>query len=139
MILEFALVAVLLFTLIFGIISYAHMMSFRQSLTQAGAEGARAGAVAPASFTDTQRQSRALAAVEEAVGGYGDGMACNDGALVCTATVDACDPPATSPRCVTVEVSYPYRSKPLLPSPPGISMTLPTTLTGRSVAEVSGS
>jgi hypothetical protein len=93
----------------------------------------------PASFTDDEREARALAAVEQAIGGYGDGMTCNDGVLVCTATVDACDPPATAPRCVTVEVSYPYRSHPLLPSVPGIAVTLPSNLVGRSVAEVSGS
>lgn len=137
--LEFALVILLFFVLVFGIITYAYMMSFRQSLTQAGAEGARAAAVAPASFTDTQRIARALDAVEEAISGYGGGILCNNGVLVCTATVAACDPPPApvTPRCVTVSVSYPYRSHPILPSFPGLGLTLPTSLEGLSVAEVS--
>ncbi len=39
---EFALVVPLLLTLVFGIISYGYLLSFRQSLSQAAAEGARA-------------------------------------------------------------------------------------------------
>ena len=42
---EFALVVPLLLLLIFGIISYGMMLSFRQGLTQAASEGARAAAV----------------------------------------------------------------------------------------------
>src|SRR5919112_6539675 len=57
--LEFALIAIILFTLIFGIISYGFMLSFKQDMTRTAAEGARAGAVAfPA--------SEALAAAQEA-------------------------------------------------------------------------
>ena len=45
-ILEFAIVGVLLLTLVFGIITFGGMLSFRQDVTRAAAEGARGGAVA---------------------------------------------------------------------------------------------
>jgi Flp pilus assembly protein TadG len=44
---EFALVAPLLLLLVFGVISYGYMLSFRQALSQGAAEGARAAAVSP--------------------------------------------------------------------------------------------
>ena len=48
-------VMVLLFTLVFGIISFGLILSFKQDMTRAAAEGARAGAVA---FPADQRRGR---------------------------------------------------------------------------------
>src|SRR4029079_19073677 len=42
---EFAISSVLLLLLLFGIIEYGYVLSFKQGLTQAAAEGARAAAV----------------------------------------------------------------------------------------------
>ena len=44
---ELAFILAPLCLLLFGIVVYGYLMSFRQNMTQAAAEGARAGAMAP--------------------------------------------------------------------------------------------
>ena len=68
---EFALVVPLLLMLVFGIIQYGYILSFRQALSQGAAEGARAAAVAPSSLTTAQKQTAATNAVQQALGSYG--------------------------------------------------------------------
>ena len=53
---EFALVVPLLLVLVFGIISYGYMLSFRQSISQAAAEGARACGRRPVDHHDRTSQ-----------------------------------------------------------------------------------
>jgi Flp pilus assembly protein TadG len=138
---EFAIVALLLFTLIFGIISYAYMMSFRQALTQATAEATRAAAIAPAGF----EQTRARAALADALDPY-DVTCSLAGALVHDSNnVGTCSIPAPAPcsndpshNCITVTVSYQYRAHPLLPTFPGLGLTLPQNVGFTSVAQVNG-
>ena len=44
---EFALILPILVVLVFGIIAFGYMLSFRQAMSQAAAEGGRAAAVRP--------------------------------------------------------------------------------------------
>ena len=134
-VLEMAIVALLLFALLFGIISYAYMMSFRQSLTQAAAEGARAGAVAPSADV----VAAATNAVNRAMDGYD--VQCGDTGMTCSPPVVADCLKAdgtvdTTRECVTVTVEYAYRDNPILPSFPGLGLTLPEELTFTSTAEI---
>ena len=137
--LEFTFVALLLFALVFGIISYAYMMSFRQAMTQAASEASRAAAIAPSG----QAQTRALAALNDAIEPYG--ITCSGTSLVRSGSpVGSCSVPApagcTSPTdtnlCITVSIAYSYRDHPLLPSFPGLGLTLPQTIGFTSVAQV---
>lgn len=127
--------------LVFGIIAYAYMLSFRQSLSQAATEGARAAAVLYTSDTGAQKvvdqTSAATTAVSGALQGLTSGMTCGGGAgLTCTVGVAACANDATA-SCVTVTVNYPYRDKPLLPTIPGLGFTLPSQLAYTATARVS--
>jgi Flp pilus assembly protein TadG len=67
---EFALVASLLMTLVIGLIGYGIMLSFRQAISQAAAEGARAAAVSVA-LADDDKATDATAAVNGALASYG--------------------------------------------------------------------
>lgn len=128
---EFALVAPLLIFLLFAIISYGYMLSFRQSISQGASEGARAAAVWATSYQTTQDSDRTAAAktqVNSALASYG--VSCSSGAT-CTVTIAACG----TAKCVTVKVSYPYEVKPLTPSFPLVP--LPDTLTYSATARVS--
>ena len=128
---EFALIVPMLILLVFGIISYGYMLSFRQGMSQGASEGARAGAVWAAAYKTTQDSARIAAAttqVNNALGSYG--VSCTSGAT-CTITIGACG----TAKCVTVTVSYPYESKPLTPSFPLIP--LPETLSYTATARVS--
>ncbi|MFL6156445.1 MAG: TadE/TadG family type IV pilus assembly protein [Marmoricola sp.] len=123
--------------LVFGTIAYAYMLSFRQTVTQAAAEGARAGAVAPTGTTDANRTAAAMKAVSGAMATGPGALACNDAAtyLVCTAPVATCTD-GSGKSCITVTVTYPYRDHSLLPSMPGLGFLLPKNITYAAVAQV---
>ena len=119
---EFAISAGLLCTLLFGIISYGYALSFKQGLTQAAAEGARQAAIGG----DYQ------AAVARSVGAFN--KTCNSGGLTCTYTTTTC---STSHTCLEVKVSYDYKHHPLMPVFPGLGLFLPDTFTSTSVVQTS--
>lgn len=133
---EFALLVPLICILVFATMSYAYMFSFRQTLSQATAEGARAAvggskgtgcSPTAASFPAgiCPAQSAASSAVANVMGQYG--MACGTNHLSCTLSQPtACT--AGAGTCMTVTVSYPYRDHDLLPTVPGLGFTLPSQL-----------
>ncbi len=139
---EFALVVPLLVLLLFGIISYGVMLSFRQSLSQAAAEGARAAAV---TFVEDDKQDEAIDAVDGALDSFG--IACAAGNLLkdgsdvgsCTVSLPgACTPAAAvGVECVTVTLSFDYRENPIVPSFPGVGYVMPDKLTYSAQARVS--
>lgn len=139
---EFALVLPIFLALVFGIISYGYMLSFRQAVSQAAAEGARAAAVMPPGATDAVRSTKATAAINDALSGYG--ITCVSGQLrkgskvvgSCAVPAIAACPNDASRRCATVTVTHQYRANPLIPSFPGLGVSLPANLTYTAVIEV---
>jgi len=139
---EFALVVPMLIALLIGVISYGYMLSFRQGISQGAAEGARAAAVAPAATSASQREVDAVAAVNDSLTSYG--VTCVGASLVrdgqpvgsCSVSIATCanDP---SSQCASVQVNYAYRTNPLIPSFPGLGVTLPEELDYTAVARVS--
>lgn len=139
--------------LTFGIISYAYMFSFRQALSQAAAEGARASVGAPATSTPCAspsavepdptlftssgcpQQYYAAQGVASALNSYA--MSCGANNLECTIAPAGSTNCASGHTCLTVTVSYPYRAHPLLPTVPGLGFVLPTTLSFSSTVETS--
>jgi Flp pilus assembly protein TadG len=136
---EFALILPILMILIFGIISYGMMLSFRQAISQAAAEGARAAAVAQ---RDADQVPNATKAVNEALESYGvscaGGTLTRDGANVgtCGVAIATCDGEPASVKCASVTISYNYDDNPLLPVPL-MGFALPDDLTYTAVARVS--
>jgi Flp pilus assembly protein TadG len=136
---EFALVMVLLFSMIFGIIHYGLILSFKQDMTRAAAEGARAGAVA---FPAANAQADANAAVDEAVREFGgtnwETNGCSRTGMTCTVLPPVDCDPVNDPggaQCITVTVSYDYENFPLFGEMPLIGgLTEPDTITAESVA-----
>lgn len=138
---EFALVMPLLLVLLFGVIGYGYMLSFRQGISQAAAEEARTAAVL--SPSDPAVAGKTRDAVNGALGSYGVTCASN-GTLMKgaspagTCTISArrpCSNAATS-QCVEVSLAYTYRDDPLLPSFPGLGIVLPEQLAYSTEAQV---
>jgi hypothetical protein len=131
---EFSISIVLLLTLLFGIISYGYVLSFKQGLTQAAAEGARAGAVGTS--------ADAVSAVTRSVGAFN--KTCNSVGLTCQGTGPG-DWSPSGPHtyacgthmCMKITLSYDWKNYPLLPKFPGLGLLLPDTLTVTRIAEVS--
>lgn len=120
---------------VFGAISYAYMLSFRQTLSQGAGEGARAAAVAPSTASAADRHDAAISAVNNAMASnVGRSMTCGQGNLTCTATEASCT--NGSGTCMTVTISYPYRDHSLLPSVPGLGFTLPEVISYTATAKV---
>lgn len=127
---EFALVLPILLLLLFGIIAYGYMLSFRGSMSQAAAEGARAAAV---SVDASKRESNARAAVEEALRAYG--VSCSDAGMTCRfdPAPTGC---ATGTSCFQVSLSYDYDGHPLIPLPL-VGAVMPDTLSYSASARTS--
>ena len=130
---EFAFISVLLFTLVFGIIGFGMLLSFKQDMTRAAAEGARAGAVA---FPSSEAVAEATAATNEAVAGFD--KTCGTGGMTCTipALIDCDGIGAGDEKCVKVTLTYDYKRFPLVGNLPIISAFMPDTVEASSVARV---
>ena len=123
---EFAIASVILLTLLFGIISYGYVLSFKQGITQAAAEGARAAAVGGDAATAVGRSVSAFK------------RTCNTGGLSCTYSTLAADTGCTANGdCMRVQVSYDWKNYPLLPRFPGLGLLLPDTIKSTSITEIS--
>lgn len=147
---EFALVSLLLVLLVFGIINFGLILSFKQDVTRAAAEGARVGAVAPppaaapASQPFDSRYIATLDATEEAVASFGH--TCGAGGMSCTVALHDCgtDPDPSSVAyyatptqdCVTVSLSFDYENHPILAEPPVVARFMPDAIEATSVARV---
>jgi Flp pilus assembly protein TadG len=144
---EFALVTPLLLVLVFGVISYGYMLSFRQALSQGAAEGARAAAVSPYPSA-TDKEQAALNAINDALDVDAYGITCTGTASgsalkkdtvtvgTCAVTTGSCASDPTK-DCVTVSLDYLYKDNPLLPNFPGVGLLLPSHLTYDATARVS--
>ena len=137
---EFALVVPFLLLLVFGIISYGYLLSFRQAVSQGAAEGARAAAVSPAD-NDADKLAAARDALNDALDTYG--VSCDAGGNLrrggtdvgdCTVAIATCENDATQ-ECASLTVDYLYDDHPLLPDFPMVP--LPDHLDYTAVARVS--
>jgi Flp pilus assembly protein TadG len=125
---EFAIASTILLVLLFGIISYGYVLSFKQGLTQAAAEGARRAAVGDSSTAVSDAVGKAVGAFKQT---------CGSGGLTCTYSKLAADTGCTSNDiCMRVRVSYDWKNYPLLPRFPGLGLLLPDTLTSTSITRL---
>jgi len=129
--------------LIFGIISFGYMLSFRQAISQAAAEGGRAAAVKPSGTSNADRITAARAAINDALSSYdvtctsGGGLTHTGGPSgTCSITIGACTSGPSGANCAKVELHYPYRTNSLIPGL-GINAILPSDLNYTTEVRVS--
>lgn len=148
---EFAFIAPLLIFLLLAIVGYGYMLSFRQAMSQAASEGARAAAVAPPGLPPSAAagvdsvSKRAMDAVNQGLGGYG--VTCTSGGVLrwqgrdagtCVVTFDTtCSASTLTATCAKVALDYAYKDNSLLPSFPGLGIVLPSSLAYTAEVEVS--
>ena len=144
---EFALVVIPLLYLVFGVISYGYMLSFRQSISQATAEGARSAAVTPGGISNPDLLTRAQNAINDSLSSYGVKCASTAGASgslthngtpagTCTINPPATCTGSTTDKCVKVTLDYTYSDDSLLPDV-GYGYVLPDHLKYSSEVRVS--
>lgn len=129
---EMAVVVGLLAMFLFGIITFGVTLSFRQSLTQAANEAARAAAVAPRELA----VERARAAADRVASGWD--ATCDDGqGLTCTFLVTPCaDGGGAGTECMTVELRYDLGGHPRVPGLPVVSRALPDEMVVRVAVQL---
>jgi Flp pilus assembly protein TadG len=143
--LEFALVGPLLLLIVIAMINFGLILSFKQDITRAAAEGARGGAVAVPTIAGQSYSTAATAAANSAtndavkqINNTFKTTGCNTtGGPSCTYVVGACASQAGY-QCVTVTVDYDYGSRPLFGSLPIVKAFLPNHVKATSVARING-
>jgi Flp pilus assembly protein TadG len=146
---EYAIIFPIFFLLFYGAFAYGMIFTMRLSLQHAAEEGARAALryqqMAPGQNQITLRETVARQ-VAAAMVDWMDGLAVPTvRAEICTIGTDclptagstvaddiACGEDLTTGCQIVVSVVYPYSSKPVFPSLPGLDLLLPTSLQGRA-------
>lgn len=123
---EFALIVPIFMVLVFAIIDFGDMMSVRQAVSQAAAEGARAAAVTQGD--SAAKNAAAQAAITSALAAHGG--TCNSGCKV--DVTDDCGDSDSTTTCAKVTVDVDYHA--LIP---GYGFVLPDTLSYTASARVS--
>lgn len=132
---EFAFVSLLLMFLIYAIAAFGILLSTKNSLTHAAAEGARSAlsvADLPIATAEQRRTDQARATIAKDLDWMGSDF---DPAYV-DADIDDCSPTDTT-QCITVTITYPWSTKPLIPMAPGMGLAMPNTVSATAVVRIS--
>lgn len=139
---EFSIVAVLLLTLIMGILVYGILLSKKQTVVQAANEAARA--VVPMVYTSSSPGTQLTAIQNAAIAQLNTSLSstnrsCSDtNGTTCTVTVNQCSTGSTT-YCVNVTVTLDNKNHPIVLNIPLLSAFNPDTLTGQASAQLSSS
>ena len=140
---EFALILPILVGLTFGVVAFGYMLSFRQAMSQAAAEGGRAAAVQIGGTSNADRISAARAAINDALDFYN--VECTSGGALthsggasgnCTVAIGSCTSGPAGAQCAKVTLEYPYSDNALIPGL-GINELLPDNLVYTTEVRVS--
>lgn len=150
---EFAIVVVLLVMLVYGIISFGLILGAKVSITQATADGARAGIILA---TPAAAETAAVTQAANDLGWLGLGscssgtqMSCltngttcpstyqSNGVYMCISATEAACASNGSNTCLNVGLTYYYANDPLFPEAPGLNVITPSTLASTSTLQVS--
>jgi Flp pilus assembly protein TadG len=141
---EFAIVVVLLITLLYGIVTYGLILAAQSTVTQAAADAARAGVVTttPASTAEAQAATD-VGWMNKGTCYQPDVPAGTSGAAIsCTAVKESCPSniaTGANLQCLKVTVSYNYNSNPLFPELPGLNIIMPSVISSTNVLQIPAS
>lgn len=142
---EFALVVVLLITLLYGIITYGLILGAQSTITQAAADAARSGIVSSSTAVAT---AEAQACTDVGWMSKTCGAPATYNTSNCTFSPNPADaitafactencPSNSVNTCLAVTVSYNYSTTPLFPELPGLGVITPSTISSTNVVQLS--
>ena len=139
---EFALMLPMFFLILYAIITYGMIFAAQQNLTLAATEGARAALTyrqVGAAATQQATQQAALAARATAACTAATNLTTWLQGAICTPTQQGNCTYDASMYCVQITLTYPYATRPLIPSFPllGSLLPVPSTLTGTAMVQIS--
>lgn len=146
---EFAMIVLLLITLLYGILFFGLALGAKVTITQASADGARSGIVAATptlAVSDAQNQSLDdLAWMAGSLTCSTSGIACQNAAsatcpsadIVCVNAYEVTATSTCSATCLIVDLTYNYANEPIIPGAPGLGIITPKTISSISTLQVS--
>jgi hypothetical protein len=133
---EFALVAPLFILFIYAVAVFGILLSTKNSITHAATEGARSALSVsdlPAATLDARRIAEATTtAGNSLIGTLGSHYHPSD----VSASIAGCDSPADTHKCITVTITYPWQSDPIVPLAPGMGLVTPDTVRATAVVRL---
>lgn len=125
---EFALVFGLFVFILYALIAFGMMLALKQSVTNASAEAARS---AVGINTDADAIAKAKTTAADRLDWLGGKYQDSD----TTATVGFCNG-SSGPKCITVKITYPYGSRPLVPPAPGLGLITPDSFGSTAIVQI---
>jgi Flp pilus assembly protein TadG len=133
---EFALVSLLFIFFIYAVAVFGIVLSTKNSITHAAAEGARSALSVsdlPAATLDARRITQATTTAGNSLNGtLGSHYHPSD----VSATIAGCDSPADTHKCITVTITYPWHTDPIVPVAPGLGLVTPDTIRTTAVVRL---
>ncbi|MGH9226706.1 MAG: TadE/TadG family type IV pilus assembly protein [Acidimicrobiales bacterium] len=134
---EFAIIAIPFFLLLYGLVVFGMALAVKQSVTNAAAEGARAAV----GITDA---ADAVDKAEEVVASRLDWLGSNYQSSdltvswynTTTSSCGAATPPSGQPWTICVAIDLPYKSREVVPAAPIVSNVTPEHLRSTAIVQV---
>ncbi|MFA5082011.1 MAG: TadE/TadG family type IV pilus assembly protein [Hydrogenophilaceae bacterium] len=124
---EFALVFVLFFMVMYGAIAYGVVFAIKHSMTQAASEGARAALQDVGDIA--AREALAQTTAANALSWLGANAPIPIVSIDCTPTTPAF-------TCLKVAITYDYAANPIIPPIPGLGIVLPANLNAQAIVQI---
>ena len=142
---EFAIVVVLLITLLYGIVTYGLILAAQATITQSAADAARSGivttstavATAEAQAVHGHRMDEQEHAAAPRPSTPRIAPSPNPADVVTAFACRRLCPSNTANTCLKVTVTYNYSSAPLFPELPGLSVITPSTISSTNILQIS--
>ena len=133
---EFSLVALLFMFFVYAVAVFGILLSTKNSVTHAAAEGARAALTVselPAATLDARRITQATTTVSNSLSGA---LGSHYDPSQVSASIAGCDSPADPVECITVTITYPWSSDPIVPLAPGMGLATPDNIRATAVVRL---
>ncbi len=130
---DFAIVVVLLITLLYGVLTYGVILAAQSTINKAAADAAHSGIITTTPVVTAEAQAGSdVSWMDKGIcGTSGTTITCNAVEIPC--------PSNSNQHCLKVTVSYNYRSNPLFFELPGVSVITPSTISSTNVVQIPSS
>ena len=125
---EFALVIGLFMFVLYGLVWFGMMLALKQGITNAAAEGARSAV----GLTGAAAQTKAQQTVADRLSWLGGNYQASDVTIGLPAPCVG-----GSGTCITVKISYPWKTRPIVPPAPGLNLVSPTSFGSEATVQIS--
>jgi Flp pilus assembly protein TadG len=134
---EFAIVAIPFFLLLYGLVVFGMALAVKQSVTNAAAEGARAAVgITNEAAAELKAQEVVASRLDWLGGNYQGSDLTVTWYNTTTATCGATSPPTGQPMTICVAIDLPYKARGVVPTVPIIDGVTPEHLRSTAIVQI---